>query len=154
MDDIVLFIVVLLFCVMAILSGNNCIGAINRSLEIIKPKMRKVKLREKIKYYIPQWCKQGGVDPHGAIRKSEVYILTLVLAICNYIFHALCFIGAIIVYMLVPSAVVWIFLPIGCFVVVLTVILSVTEFRKNKIETKNQGRLDRNFTLDKHDKKE
>lgn len=154
MDDIVLLIVVLLFCIMAILSGNNCIGAINRSLEIIKPKMRKVKLLGKLKYYIPQWCKQGGVDPPGAIRKSEVYILTLVLAICNYIFHALCFISAIIVFMLVPSAVVWIFLPIGCFVVVFIVIHSVTEFWENKIEKKNQGRLNRDFTIEKHDKKD
>ena len=136
------------------LTENNIIGRINENLEIIKPKMRKIKIPEWLKYYIPQWGKRGGVDPPGAISKSEVYILTFTLAICNYIFHALCFISAIIVFMLVPSAVVWILLPIGCVFVVFIVIHSVTEFWKNKIETKNQGRLNRDFTIGKHDKKE
>ena len=152
--DILLLFIVLYVCVIAILGGNNGVGDINRNLEKLKPKMRKVKLPEKLKYYIPQWSKQMWTDPPGAIRKEEVYILTVILAICNYIFHALCFIGAIIVYILVPSAICWILLPIGCYMIVELVIELIISYRGNKIETKNRGRLDRDFTISKHDKKE
>ena len=77
--------------------------------------------------------------------------MTVVLAVCNYIFHILCLTGAIITYLLVSSGVGWIILPIGCFLAVLTIILFVTDFQREKIATKNLGRLDRDFTIDKKD---
>ena len=148
--DIVLLICILSCCFLFMIVGNNCVGGINEDLEIIKPKMRKAKLPKKLKYFIPQWCKIGGRDPEGAISKSEVYFLTLFLAVFNYTFHVLCFIGTIIVYyMLTPSDVVWVMLPIGCFFVVDTVIGLIVDFKKNKIEEKNQGRLDKDFTITK-----
>ena len=151
--DIWALISLLVFCSLSMVAENNGIGGINENLEIIKPKMRKVKLPEKLKYCIPQWAKRGGADPPGAKSKAEVYILTLILTICNYIFHILCFIGTIIVYILIPSGLDWTILPLVCSVVVTAGITFVTGFQRNRIETKNRGRLDRDFTIGKHDKK-
>lgn len=145
--DILLLIVVLVSCVIAMLAANTGIGRINENLETINPKTRKVKIPEKLKYYIPQYCRHSWETPPP--RKSELYVLTVVLAVCNYIFHILCLTGAIIIYLLVPSGVGWIILPIGCFLAVFTIILFVTDFQREKIETKNPGRLDKDFTIDK-----
>lgn len=139
MDDIFLFIMHLVFYFFVMVIGCGGIGNINEALEIIKPKMRKVKIPEKLKYYIPQYCRHSWETPPP--RKSELYVLTVVLAVCNYIFHILCLTGAIIIYLLVPSGVGWIILPIGCFLAVFTIILFVTDFQREKIETKNPGRV-------------
>ena len=83
--DILLLIVVLILYAVDMLGGNNGVGRINENLEKIKPKMRKIKIPEKLKYYIPQYCSQSWVTPPPI--KLELYILTVVLAVCNYIFH-------------------------------------------------------------------
>lgn len=152
MNDIVLFIVMLFFCFVAILAENNAIGHINENLETIKPKLHKIKIPERLAYYIPQYCRHGWETPPPI--KSELYMFTVVLAICNYIFHLLCMIVAIIIHILIPSAIVWIILPLVCFLVLYYIIATVTEFKVSKIERKNQGRLSRDFTIEKHDKKE
>lgn len=139
----------LYICSMSMLAGNNCVENTNEALEIIKPRMRKVKLPNKLKYFMPRRRMQRGAEPLEEINNSQVYILTLILTICNYTFHILCFISTIIVCFLTPSAIKWIILPISCYFVVETVIFSIFEFQKDKIERKNQGRLDNDFTITK-----
>ena len=158
MDDIFLLIMYLFFCFIAMVAESCGIGAMNEDLEIIKPKMRKIKLPEKLKDYIPQWGPRRDVPSREVgSNKSEVYILTVILAICNYIYHILCFMAIIIVYILAPSCLKWSLLPLVCFFVVLIGINSVVAFQRNRIVTKNPGGLDRDFTIenkDNNDKKE
>ena len=157
MDDFSSFIIHLLFCFFAIVAENCGIGVMNEDLEIIKPKMRKVKLPEKLKDYIPQWAPRSLVPSRDVESKSEVYILTVILTICNYIYHTLCFIATIIVYILAPSYLKWSFLPIGCSAAVMAGINFVVEFQSNRILRKNPLRMDRDFTIenkDNNDKKE
>ena len=152
MDDIVLLIAVLIFCAVGILAENNIIGQVNENLETIKPELRKIKIPERLIYYIPQYCRHSWQTPPPI--KSEVYMLTVVLAVCNYIFHILCMVAAFIIHILIPSVIAWIILPLVCFLGVYYLILTVTEFKVNKIERKNQGRLTRDFTIENHDKKD
>lgn len=150
MDDIFLFIMHLVFYFFVMVIGCGGIGNINEALEIIKPKMRKVKIPEKLKYYIPQWGPRRDVPSREVgSNKSEGYILTVILTICHYIYYILCFIGIIIVYILAPSYLEWGALPFVCSFAVLIGIYSVVAFQRNRIETKNPGRLDKDFTIDK-----
>ena len=75
-----------------------------------------------------------------------------------YIYHILCFIAIILVYILAPSYLFeWGGLPFLCYIVVLTGMYSVVAFQRNRIVTKNPGGLDRDFTIenkDNNDKKE
>ena len=159
MDDIFSFIMYLVCYFFVMVGGCGGIGAINEDLEIIKPKMRKVKLPEKLKDHIPQWGPRA-LAPSREVgsNKSEVYILTVILTICHYIYHILCFIGIILVYILAPSYLFeWGGLPFLCYIVVLTGMSSVVAFQRNRIVTKNPGGLDRDFTIenkDNNDKKE
>ena len=77
--DILLLIVVLILYAVDMLGGNNGVGRINENLEKIKPKMRKIKIPEKLKYYIPQYCSQSWVTPPPI--KLELYILKQLLKI-------------------------------------------------------------------------
>lgn len=159
MDDFSSFIMYLFFYFFVMVGGCGGIGDINEALEIIKPKMRKVKLPEKLKDHIPQWGPRRDVPSREVgSNKSEVYILTVILTICHYIYYILCFIGIIVVYILAPSYLFeWGALPFVCSFVVLIGIYSVVAFQRNKIVTKNPGGLDRDFTIenkDNNDKKD
>lgn len=147
MENILMACCMLFTCIISLLGGNNCAGGVNEDLEIIKPTARKVRLSDKAKYFIPQWCKVAWRDPDGSFKKNEAFLLTVVLAICNYVFHLLCFIATIILFVLSPSDLIWMLLPIACALIAGTIITCVFEFLKTKAEDKNFGRIEKDFTI-------
>lgn len=87
-----------IFIIMSIFGASNFVGAINEQLEILTPNMRKIRLPRKLVRFVPQWCRTGCLNPEGAIYKSEVYVLTVILAIINYIYGLLSLVVAIVVF--------------------------------------------------------
>ena len=155
MDNLYALIAVILSHCIATLAYLNGIGYTNEDLEYIQPKMRRVKLNKVLLNLVPQWGTRAGIPPAKPVKKQEVYILTVVLALGAYINYIVWGIITIILYCVtqkVPA--VYYSLGVCAYGLILLMIVFFVRIKITRIEIKNRGRLDRDFTIDKHDKKE
>lgn len=148
-DALLAFVCIFMLNFMNIFGASNLVGGINEKLEILTPDMKKIKLSRKFVRFVPQWCKIGCRDPEGARYKSDIYILTVILAVINYMYGLLSFVVEIVVFiicfeyfmylMLLPvvwMCVLWTFDRYYCF--------AIKKAGKAKV-----GFLDKDFTIKK-----
>ena len=155
MDNLYALIVVILWYSIATLAYLNGIGSVNEGLEYIQPKMRRVKLNKVLLNLVPQWATRAGIPPAKPVKKQKVYILTVVLALGAYINKIVWIIIDTVLYCVISKEVlIYCILGGGAYGLILLMIVFFVRIKITRIEIKNRGRLDRDFTIDKHDKKE
>lgn len=150
MSDIILaFFLVLMFIIMSVFGGTNLVGAINEQLEILTPNMRKINLPRKFVRFVPQWCRTGCLNPEGAIYNSEIYVLTVILAIINYIYGLLSLVVAIVVFIICSEYLMYLLLLPVAWACVIWVIDGYYYFAIKKAGKDKFGFLDKDFTITK-----
>lgn len=149
MGNAILIFIAYCVCValVALLGAAGTIGTINQRLETLKSDMRKVKIPKKCVLLVPQFPKIGCQNPQGAYSKSEVYILTVVLTVVEYVYSALSVIAALFVLIFAPSYVAWMFLTIAVEFVFVESIDIFYYIRERKAGIYKVGRLDNEFEI-------
>lgn len=152
--DIIKLVTALAWVFIGMLAMINCIGGINEDLELIKPKLVRIKIPEKLKYYIPQWCKKGGADPRYKRRKSKVYVLTIILTIFNYIFALLCVIVEVLVFIFVPSKIFYVLYITMGYYVIMTALMLIFNFWSFKKTKGISPEIDKDFKMEGQEKEQ
>ena len=147
--DLLAFVCVCIFIILSIFGESNGIGSINEQLEILSPDMRKVKLPPKFIRFVPQWCKTRCLNPEGVVPKSEVYFLTVILAILNYIFALLSIIATIVVFVISSEHILYILILPVVWAGVVWVIDGYYYFAIKKAGKDKFGLLENDFTITK-----
>lgn len=143
-----LFGLIVVICwVIALFSfvNSDTIGTINEALEIIKPKMKTVKIPRCLKYVIPQIDLSEKPAILKTFSKLNVYLLTFVLTIANYVISIFCIIVAVLFYFMLPSYILYVGIVPTVYAIAISILMFIYEHDASKKPVDKQSFL--NFTV-------
>ena len=116
--------------------------------------MKKIRIPEKLKRFVLQYPQQYIYELFPPKIEDDIYIMTVIMAIINYSLAIICVVIEILIYIFHRALILYILaISVSYFILDVIIILVVTYLARKK--TQKAGlQLDRNFTIDKHDKKE